>query len=71
RLVNGMGSAREPARGSVPEEGDRVCWTLFEHAPRGGPGLPGQEDTPWTHGGPPATTTVPDAPDPVTAEDLL
>ncbi|MBR7673879.1 hypothetical protein [Streptomyces daliensis] len=71
RLVNGMGRAREPAPGTVPEKGDRVCWTLFEHAPRGGPGLPGQEDTPWTHGGPPATATVPDAPDPVTAEDLL
>ncbi|AXK36059.1 hypothetical protein DVA86_29095 [Streptomyces armeniacus] len=53
RLVNGMGRGKEPAAGSVPEPGDRVCWTLFEHSPRGGPGLPEPEDTPWTHGGPP------------------
>ena len=54
RLVNGMGRGKAPAPGTVPEKGDRLCWTLFEHAPRGGPGLPGVEDTPWTHGGPPA-----------------
>jgi hypothetical protein len=53
RLVNGMGRGREPEPGSVPEKGDRVCWTLFEHAPRGGAELPDPEDTPWTHGGPP------------------
>lgn len=53
RLVNGMGRSKEPAPGSVPEPGDQVCWTLFEHSPRGGPGLPEPEDTPWTHGGPP------------------
>ncbi|OEV02825.1 hypothetical protein [Streptomyces oceani] len=53
RLVSGMGRGKEPAPGSVPAAGDRVCWTLFEHSPRGGPGLPDPEDTPWTHGGPP------------------
>lgn len=53
RLTGGMGRAKEPAAGSVPEPGETVCWTLFEHAPRGGPALPEPEDTPWTHGGPP------------------
>jgi hypothetical protein len=82
RLVNGMGRGREPEPGSVPEKGDRVCWTLFEHSPRGGAELPDPEDTPWTHGGPPqapgeaSLDTVNamnslDSPDPVTAEDYL
>jgi hypothetical protein len=54
RLTSGMGRGKEPAPGTVPEKGERLCWTLFEHAPRGGPELPEVEDTPWTHGGPPA-----------------
>ncbi|WP_308405668.1 hypothetical protein [Streptomyces tardus] len=66
RLTGGMGRAKEPAPGSVPEVGDRVCWTLFEHAPRGGPSLPEPEDTPWTHGGPPQSGTP--LPEPRTAE---
>ncbi|MFD1831768.1 hypothetical protein ACFSJS_19250 [Streptomyces desertarenae] len=70
RLTGGMGRARTPEAGSVPEEGETVCWTLFEHAPRGGPDLPDPERTPWTHGGPPDPDAL-DAPDPVTAEDLL
>lgn len=53
RLTGGMGRGKVPEPGSVPEKGDRVCWTLFEHAPRGGPELPDPEHTPWTHGGPP------------------
>ncbi|MEU4683791.1 hypothetical protein [Streptomyces xinghaiensis] len=53
RLTGGMGRGKVPDEGSVPEPGDRVCWTLFEHAPRGGPDLPDPERTPWTHGGPP------------------
>ncbi|MFJ3199273.1 hypothetical protein [Streptomyces sp. NPDC086989] len=75
RLLDKMGRGREPEPGSVPEKGDRVCWTLFEHDARGGPKLPDPERTPWTHGGPPASSTAtapPDtAPDPVTAEDIL
>ncbi|MFI9200131.1 hypothetical protein [Streptomyces sp. NPDC053048] len=70
RLTGGMGRGKVPDAGSVPEPGERVCWTLFEHAPRGGPELPEPEQTPWTHGGPPAAA-VAEAPDPVTAEDLL
>ncbi|OEV30731.1 hypothetical protein AN219_09140, partial [Streptomyces nanshensis] len=53
RLTSGMGRGKEPAPGTVPEKGERLCWTLFEHTPRGGPELPEVEDTPWTHGGPP------------------
>ncbi|HZG04838.1 MAG TPA: hypothetical protein VE546_14910 [Streptomyces sp.] len=70
RLTGGMGRGKVPDAGSVPEKGETVCWTLFEHAPRGGPDLPDPEETPWTHGGPPDPDAV-DAPDPVTAEDLL
>ncbi|WP_431946170.1 hypothetical protein [Actinacidiphila sp. bgisy167] len=58
RVVNGMGRGKVPAPGTVPEEGEEVCWTLFEHAPRGGAGLPEPEDTPWTHGGPPGAATA-------------
>lgn len=57
RLTNGMGRSKEPAPGTVPEPGEQLCWTLFEHSPRSGPGLPDVEDTPWTHGGPPAGPT--------------
>ncbi|MFI0820467.1 hypothetical protein ACH4TX_31120 [Streptomyces sp. NPDC021098] len=71
RLTGGMGRGKEPEPGSVPEPGDRVCWTLFEHAPRGGPDLPDPESTPWTHGGPPDAAAPEQAPDPVTEEDYL
>ncbi|MEU8571023.1 hypothetical protein AB0C51_22215 [Streptomyces pathocidini] len=69
RLTGGMGRGKVPEEGSVPQEGDHVCWTLFEHAPRGGPELPDAEAVPWTHGGPPAA--VAEAPDPVTDEDFV
>ncbi|MEU2950230.1 hypothetical protein [Streptomyces xanthochromogenes] len=70
RVLDKMGRAKDPAPGSVPEKGDRICWTLFEHEQRGAPKLPDPEATPWTHGGPPgaATAEQPDAPTP---EDLL
>ncbi|MFF2654071.1 hypothetical protein [Streptomyces sp. NPDC058045] len=69
RLLDKMGRGREPAEGSVPRKGDRLCFTLFEHDQRGGPKLPAPEDTPWTHGGPPDEAPEPD--DPTTREDLL
>ncbi|MEU8978438.1 hypothetical protein [Streptomyces sp. NPDC048309] len=73
RIVDKMGRGKEPEPGSVPEKGDLVCFTLFEHEQRGGAKLPDPEETPWTHGGPPGE---PDAvplpiPDPVTEEDIL
>ncbi|MFD3622075.1 hypothetical protein ACFWWT_44305 [Streptomyces sp. NPDC058676] len=70
RIVDKMGRGKEPEAGSVPEKGDPVCFTLFEHEQRGGAKLPDPENTPWTHGGPPGETTAP-APDPVTEEDVL
>ncbi|WP_328677628.1 hypothetical protein OG905_25815 [Streptomyces sp. NBC_00322] len=69
RLTDRMGRSRDPAEGSVPDTGERIAWTLFEHDQRGGPKLPDPEETPWTHGGPPGTAA--ESPDPVTAEDLL
>ncbi|MGC5361774.1 hypothetical protein ACPXCE_08795 [Streptomyces sp. DT24] len=71
RVLDRMGRGREPAPGSVPEPGEVIVWTLFEHDQRGGPKLPDPEETPWTHGGPPSAAGDPEHPDPVTAEDLL
>ncbi|MFF4851761.1 hypothetical protein [Streptomyces sp. NPDC001194] len=71
RLLDKMGRGREPEPGSVPEKGDRICWTLFEHDARGGPKLPDPENTPWTHGGPPGSATAAPLPDAVTDEDIL
>ncbi|MFB7152865.1 hypothetical protein [Streptomyces virginiae] len=71
RLLDKMGRGRDPEPGSVPEKGDRVCWTLFEHDAPGGPKLPDPERTPWTHGGPPGSGTAVHLPDAVTDEDIL
>ncbi|MFF4804182.1 hypothetical protein ACFY1U_38380 [Streptomyces sp. NPDC001351] len=70
RVLDKMGRGKEPEAGSVPEKGDRLCFTLFEHEQRGGPKLPDPEDTPWTHGGPPGEAAA-EAADPLTAEDVL
>ncbi|MFF9237344.1 hypothetical protein ACF1AL_00780 [Streptomyces sp. NPDC014801] len=70
RILDKMGRGKEPEEGSVPEKGDRVCFTLFEHEQRGGAKLPDPEDTPWTHGGPPGEPAA-EAADPVTEEDVL
>ncbi|MFE9738037.1 hypothetical protein [Streptomyces sp. NPDC006477] len=70
RVLDRMGRSKEPAEGSVPEKGERIAWTLFEHDQRVGPQLPDPEETPWTHGGPPRTDAV-ELPDAVTPEDVL
>ncbi|MEU7299244.1 hypothetical protein [Streptomyces sp. NPDC007206] len=70
RVLDKMGRGKEPEPGSVPDKGDRVCFTLFEHEQRGGAKLPDPEETPWTHGGPPGEP-APEAPDTVTEEDVL
>ncbi|MFJ3439998.1 hypothetical protein ACIPM2_02275 [Streptomyces sp. NPDC086081] len=70
RILDKMGRGKEPEPGSVPEKGDRVCFTLFEHEQRGGAKLPDPDETPWTHGGPPGEA-VPEAADPLTEEDVL
>ncbi|GAA3838920.1 hypothetical protein [Streptomyces chiangmaiensis] len=71
RIVDKMGRGKEPEAGSVPEKGDHVCFTLFEHEQRGGAKLPDPEETPWTHGGPPGEDGALPQPDPVTEEDVL
>ncbi|MER5601712.1 hypothetical protein [Streptomyces sp. NPDC002265] len=72
RILDRMGRGKEPEAGSVPEKGDLICFTLFEHDQRGGAKLPDPEHTPWTHGGPPGeAAALPEAPDPVTEEDVL
>ncbi|MFI8392510.1 hypothetical protein [Streptomyces sp. NPDC085540] len=71
RLLDKMGRGRDPEPGTVPEKGDQLCWTLFEHDARGGPKLPEPEQTPWTHGGPPGSAGSLPLPDTVTDEDLL
>ncbi|WP_327162204.1 hypothetical protein OG988_24485 [Streptomyces zaomyceticus] len=70
RILDRMGRSKEPAEGSVPEKGERIAWTLFEHDQRVGPQLPEAEETPWTHGGPPRADVV-ELPDAVTPEDVL
>ncbi|MGW4703615.1 hypothetical protein, partial [Streptomyces sp. NPDC004285] len=70
RILDRMGRSKEPAEGSVPEKGERIAWTLFEHDQRVGPKLPDPEETPWTHGGPPRADAV-ELPDAVTPEDVL
>ncbi|MEU1028521.1 hypothetical protein ABZ402_07170 [Streptomyces mirabilis] len=71
RIVDKMGRGKEPETGSVPEKGDLLCFTLFEHEQRGGAKLPDPEDTPWTHGGPPGEPDAVPQPDPMTEEDVL
>ncbi|MFI9149872.1 hypothetical protein [Streptomyces sp. NPDC053367] len=71
RILDKMGRGKEPEPGSVPEKGDVLCFTAFEHEQRGGAKLPDPENTPWTHGGPPGEEPPAPAADPVTEEDLL
>lgn len=53
-LAGGMGRGRRPPAGTMPAVGDRVCFSTLtdDYQPRGA--FPARENTPWTHGGPPA-----------------
>lgn len=53
-LSEGMGRGREPDPGTVPAVGDEICYSLFADDFQRWPVLPPREQTPWTHGGPPA-----------------
>ncbi|MFF4651487.1 hypothetical protein [Streptomyces sp. NPDC001380] len=64
RLTSGMGRRREPEPGTVPQPGDRVCFTLFELSVRQAAPLPDPQDTPWTHGGPPGSASAVPGPRP-------
>jgi len=53
-LSGGMGRAKVPPPGSVPEPGERLSYTSVLADGAFSAALPAPEDTPWTHGGPPA-----------------
>jgi len=57
-LAGGMGHGRTAPAGTTPAEGDRVCFSTLtdDYQPRGA--FPARENTPWTHGGPPAQQPV-------------
>ncbi|MGW4499541.1 hypothetical protein ACWENR_13145 [Micromonospora sp. NPDC004336] len=72
-LSGGMGRGLTAPPGSVPEVGERLCYTTLSDAFMPAGAFPAVEETPWTHGGPPAPApappgsevgTVPTPPDP-------
>jgi hypothetical protein len=64
-LSGGMGRTLNPPAGSVPEQGEVVCYTTLTdgYTPPGR--FPEREETPWTHGGPPVAWS----PDPDDADE--
>jgi hypothetical protein len=52
-LSGGMGRSLTPPAGSVPEVGERLCYTTLSEAFQQPAAFPPREETPWTHGGPP------------------
>ncbi|MFI6758985.1 hypothetical protein ACIBF5_07545 [Micromonospora sp. NPDC050417] len=52
-LSGGMGRGLTAPPGTVPEVGERLCYTTLTdgYVPPGA--FPSREETPWTHGGPP------------------
>ncbi|MFI7026096.1 hypothetical protein ACIBMZ_25600 [Micromonospora sp. NPDC049900] len=61
-LSGGMGRGLTASPGSVPEVGQRLCYTTLSEAYVPSGTFPTVEETPWTHGGPP-TYDPPVAPD--------
>jgi len=53
-LRGGMGRSLTPQPGSVPAVGESVSYAAFGDGYQPAPAFPAPEDTPWTHGGPPA-----------------
>jgi len=53
-LSGGMGRRLVAEPGSVPEVGERLVLTTLSEAYRPGGSFPDPDETPWTHGGPPA-----------------
>ncbi|MEV0805284.1 hypothetical protein [Micromonospora sp. NPDC050200] len=54
-LSGGMGRGLAAPPGSVPEVGERLCYTTLSDAFLPAGAFPTREETPWTHGGPPVT----------------
>jgi hypothetical protein len=52
-LKGGMGNALTPKSGSVPEAGERLCYSALAGNAAPTPKFPARDQTPWTHGGPP------------------
>jgi hypothetical protein len=52
-LAGGMGRALVPEPGSVPEPGERLCYTTLTDSYQPAGSFPDRAGTPWTHGGPP------------------
>ncbi|MBE1486753.1 hypothetical protein [Plantactinospora soyae] len=65
-LSGGLGRSLSPAPGSVPEVGDRLCYTTLSDSYMPPGEFPGRDETPWTHGGPP--TAYEDAAEPTVQE---
>ncbi|MEO3778193.1 hypothetical protein ABGB16_15365 [Micromonospora sp. B11E3] len=59
-LSGGMGRGLSAPPGTVPEVGERLCLTTLSDAYLPAGAFPAPEDTPWTHGGPPAYAPGPD-----------
>ncbi|GLZ15685.1 hypothetical protein Acsp04_59200 [Actinomadura sp. NBRC 104425] len=51
-LTGGMGRRLTPEPGTIPQVGDRVCFTSRVADSWGAARFPDREETPWTHGGP-------------------
>ncbi|GIJ79262.1 hypothetical protein SAMN05443287_11060 [Micromonospora phaseoli] len=60
-LSGGMGRGLTATPGSVPEVGQRLCYTTLSEAYVPGGAFPAVEETPWTHGGPPAAGPAADS----------
>ncbi|WP_433531655.1 hypothetical protein ACQPYA_06080 [Micromonospora sp. CA-263727] len=57
-LSGGMGRGLTANPGSVPEVGERLCYTTLSEAYVPSGAFPAVEETPWTHGGPPVAGPV-------------
>ncbi|MGS2616399.1 hypothetical protein ACVCAH_18015 [Micromonospora sp. LZ34] len=66
-LSGGMGRGLTAAPGSVPEVGERLCYTTLSEAFLPAATFPAVEETPWTHGGPPVLAPVASDPAPPVA----
>ncbi len=53
-LSGGMGRGLTAGPGTVPAVGEVVCYATFSDGYQPPPAFPEPEQTPWTHGGPPA-----------------
>ncbi|MGC5020280.1 hypothetical protein [Micromonospora sp. DT47] len=52
-LSGGMGRGLTAPPGSLPEVGERLCYTTLSDGFMPAGAFPAPEETPWTHGGPP------------------